>query len=187
MLYIMRHGKTDWNALQKLQGQIDIPLNEEGKEAARAAHEKYKDITFDICYSSPLVRAKETAEIFLQGTSTPIITDDRLKEMAFGEFEGVTGYFNNPSCPINDLFVNPTAYVKQGGAESFEELFSRTGAFLQELVFPSLKEGKDILIVGHGAMNCSIISQLKNTPLEKFWDNLIGNCELRQLDVPQDL
>ncbi|MCR5557631.1 MAG: histidine phosphatase family protein [Butyrivibrio sp.] len=187
MLYIMRHGKTDWNALQKLQGQIDIPLNEEGKEAARAAREKYKDIAFDICYSSPLIRAKETAEIFLQGTNTPIITDDRLKEMAFGEFEGVTGYFNNPSCPINDLFVNPVSYVKQGGAESFEELFARTGSFLKEVISPALKENKDVLIVGHGAMNCSIISQIERTPLEKFWDNLIQNCELRQLKFPQDL
>ena len=107
--------------------------------------------------------------------------------MAFGEFEGVTGYFNNPSCPINDLFVNPTAYVKQGGAESFEELFARTGSFLREIIAPALKENKDVLIVGHGAMNCSIISQINNTPLEKFWDNLIGNCELRRLDMPQDL
>ena len=181
MLYIMRHGKTDWNKLQKLQGQIDIPLNEEGRQSAKDAHEKYKDLHFDICYSSPLSRAKETAEIFLEGKDTPIITDDRLKEMAFGEFEGVTGYFNNPSCPINDLFVNPTAYVKQGGAESFEELYARTGSFIEEIIKPLQKENKDILLVGHGAMNCSLIGQLKGTPLSNFWDNLIGNCELKEL------
>ena len=180
MLYLLRHGKTDWNQQQKLQGQIDIPLNEEGKRTARQAHENYKDINFDICYSSPLIRAKETAEIFLEGKNTPIITDDRLKEMAFGEFEGVTGYFNNPACPINDLFVNPTSYVKKGGAESFEELFERTGSFLEEVIAPALKENKDVLIVGHGAMFCSLISHLKNTPLENFWDNLIGNCELKE-------
>ena len=179
MLYLLRHGKTEWNQLQKLQGQIDNPLNEEGKRTAKEAHDKYKDISFDICYSSPLMRAKETAEIFLAGKDTPIVTDDRLKEMAFGEFEGVTGYFNNPACPINDLFVNPKAYVKQGGAESFEELSARTGSFLDEVIAPALKENKDVLVVGHGAMFCSLISHLKSTPLENFWDNLIGNCELK--------
>ena len=66
MLYIMRHGKTDWNKMEKLQGSVDIPLNEEGVSIARKAHDKYKEISFDICYSSPLVRAKETAELFLQ-------------------------------------------------------------------------------------------------------------------------
>ncbi|MBR4667316.1 MAG: histidine phosphatase family protein [Butyrivibrio sp.] len=181
MLYIMRHGKTDWNALKKLQGQVDIPLNEDGEKAARAAHEKYKDINFDICYSSPLKRALKTAEIFLDGKDTPIITDDRLKEMSFGAFEGVTGYFDDPSCPINDLFTNPTAYKQRNGAESFEELSERTGSFLNEVIYPALEEGKDILIVGHGAMSCSLISHIRNTPLEKFWDNLLMNCEIEKL------
>ncbi|MFR6562458.1 MAG: histidine phosphatase family protein [Eubacterium ventriosum] len=66
MLYIMRHGKTDWNAKHKLQGRTDIPLNEEGIQMAEQAKEKYKDVNFDICYCSPLVRAKQTAEIVLE-------------------------------------------------------------------------------------------------------------------------
>ena len=66
MLYIMRHGKTEWNELHKLQGRTDIPLNEEGRKMAEQAREKYKDVSFDICYCSPLIRARETAEIVLQ-------------------------------------------------------------------------------------------------------------------------
>lgn len=181
MLYMMRHGTTEWNALRKLQGQVDIPLNEDGERAAAEAREKNKGLRFDICYASPLVRARRTAEIFLEGTDTPIVTDDRLKEMCFGSFEGVTGYGKDPSCPINDLFANPTAYVQQGGAESFEELYARTGEFLEDKVYPALKEGKDVLIVGHGAMGCSLISHIKETPLEKFWDNLLKNCEVKKL------
>ena len=57
MLYIMRHGKTEWNVRHKLQGRTDIPLNEEGRKMAEKAHEEYKDINIDICYCSPLVRA----------------------------------------------------------------------------------------------------------------------------------
>ena len=181
MLYIMRHGKTDWNKMEKLQGSVDIPLNEEGVSIARKAHDKYKEISFDICYSSPLVRAKETAELFLEGTGTPIVLDERLKEMSFGEFEGTVGYFNNPECPINNLFVDPVNYVSVGGAESFEELGKRTLSFLNEIAYPLHKEGKSVLIVCHGALGCSIISHVKNTPLADFWDNLMGNCELVKL------
>lgn len=77
----MRHGKTDWNAKHKLQGRTDIPLNEEGIQMAEQAKEKYKDVNFDICYCSPLVRAKQTAEIVLEGRNIPIVYDDRLMEM----------------------------------------------------------------------------------------------------------
>ena len=55
MLYIMRHGKTDWNAMRKLQGRTDIPLNEEGRQMAEHARTEYADIHFDICYCSPLI------------------------------------------------------------------------------------------------------------------------------------
>ncbi len=181
MLYIMRHGKTDWNKLEKLQGHVDIPLNEEGIASAREACVKYKNVPLDICFCSPLSRARTTAELFLEGRDIPVIVDDRLIEMGFGEYEGVTGYFNNPACPINDLFVNPTAYVSQGGAETFEHLNERTLSFLEDKVYPLLAQKKDVLIVGHGAMNCSLISHIKRTPLSNFWDNLIGNCELVKL------
>ena len=78
MLYIMRHGRTDWNDLRKLQGRTDIPLNDAGREMADAARKEYADVRFDICFCSPLVRARETAEILLRGRDVPIIADDRL-------------------------------------------------------------------------------------------------------------
>ena len=61
MLYIMRHGRTDWNDLAKLQGQTDIPLNEDGRALARVAAREYRDVHLDLCYCSPLLRAREKA------------------------------------------------------------------------------------------------------------------------------
>lgn len=182
MLYIMRHGKTDWNKLHKLQGRTDIPLNDEGKEMAEGAYLEYKNIHFDVCYVSPLSRALETANIVLKGRNIPIITDDRLVEMSFGDYEGVENSFQNPCCPINVMFQHPEQYVESiGGAETFEELFNRTGSFLNEVIYPLLKECKDILIVGHGMMNLSIISQIRNIPIEKFWSVGIEQCKLIKL------
>ena len=62
-----------------------------------------------------------------------------------------------------------------------EELFKRTGEFLEEKVYPELKEGKDVLIVGHGAMNSAIICQVKKKNLEDFWSDGIENCRLLRL------
>ncbi len=182
MLYIMRHGKTDWNLKNKLQGRSDIPLNDQGRKMALAAHEEYKSLHIDICYCSPLKRALETAEIVLKGRNIPIITDARLMEMSFGEYEGVENSFQIPDCPINVIFNNPEKYKESvGGAETFTELFFRTGEFLREVVDPALKTGKDILIVGHGAMNSAIVCQRKSLDISDFWSAGLSQCKVLEL------
>ena len=182
MLYIIRHGKTDWNVRHKLQGRTDVPLNEEGRQMAEAARMEYRDVHFDICFCSPLIRAKETAEILLKGRNIPLVTDDRLMEMGFGSYEGLENSFQIPDCPINELVFLPEKYTAPpGGAESLDDLFARTGAFLRECVDPLLKEEKDVLIVGHGAMNSSIVCQIRQLPRAQFWSAGIENCKLMRL------
>ncbi len=182
MLYIMRHGRTAWNDLGKLQGRTDIPLNEEGRKMAMAACAEYADVHFDVCYCSPLVRAKETAELVLAGRDVPIIPDERLAEMSFGDSEGMPYSFYSQGAPINLIFQHPEDYHESiGGSETFEELFARTGKFLREIALPLCEEGKDVLIVGHGAMNCGIITQIRALPVKDFWTAGIENCKLIRL------
>ncbi|MCR5250431.1 MAG: histidine phosphatase family protein [Lachnospiraceae bacterium] len=177
----MRHGKTDWNERHKLQGRTDIPLNEEGRRMAEKAAEECRDITFDVCFCSPLIRARETAEIVLRGRDVPIITDKRLEEMCFGSFEGLENSFQIPDCPVNVLFFHPESYVAVNGAESLEALMARTGAFLEEVVEPRRQKGEDVLIMGHGAMNSSIVCRIRKRPPEEFWSEGIENCRLMRL------
>ena len=182
MLYIIRHGQTDWNVQRRLQGQTDIPLNEAGRAMAEQAAREYREIHFDICFCSPLIRARETAEILMKGRNVPILPDDRLKEMNFGVWEGVEKTFSIPDCPVNVLFQHPERYTQPAeGAESLEALFARTGEFLRDRAEPLLREGKDVLIVGHGAMNCSIVCQVRNLPVSEFWSAGIENCRLMPL------
>ncbi|MBR5181548.1 MAG: histidine phosphatase family protein [Clostridiales bacterium] len=182
MIYILRHGKTEWNKLRKLQGRTDIPLCEEGRVMAREAAEKYAGTHFDVCYCSPLIRAKETAEIILKGRDVPIIFDDRLKEMAFGKYEGIERSFEIPDCPINVLFDHPEEYVApEDAGESLDELYARTGSFLEEVIKPLHEEGKDVLIVGHGALNSCMLTQAKGLPRKDFWSHGIVQCTLMTL------
>lgn len=184
MLYIIRHGKTDWNAVFKLQGSTDIPLNEEGREMAIAARESIKDIKLDICYCSPLIRARETAELMLANRPIDIFPDSRLREMSFGEYEGYEKVVENtPHLPIAKFFLKPEDYVADRGAESLDELFKRTGDFLDTVLRPELAKGRNILVVGHGAMNCSLICQIKGYGYKDFWKEMTGNCQLMKFDL----
>jgi broad specificity phosphatase PhoE len=95
-LYFIRHGETDWNAQGRLQGQRDIPLNAKGRGQARTAGEilrlhapHFAKLDY---WASPLLRTRETMEIARNalGLNAPYKTDDRLKELAFGQWEGLT-------------------------------------------------------------------------------------------------
>ena len=83
-----RHGQTDWNVEKRVQGKADIELNATGIEQAKITSEKLKDEKIDIIISSPLKRAKQTAEIINQTLNCPIIYEDGISERDFGEFEG---------------------------------------------------------------------------------------------------
>lgn len=181
MLYIMRHGRTDWNNEYRLQGRTDIPLNDEGRKMAMEAAELYRDVHLDACYVSPLIRAQETARLLLQDRDIPIITDDRLIEMSFGICEGVDHVYSKPDCPVYNLFKDPPNYKGVEGGETWEQLYERTGSFLRDVAIPQVEQGRDILIIGHGAMNTSIVCQIRDIPLERFWEVGIENCKLIKL------
>ena len=181
MIYIMRHGQTNWNITKKLQGRTDIPLNENGREMARIAKEKYKHTHFDICYVSPLSRARETAEIFLDGRNIPIIVDERLTEMSFGEFEGLDNAPSQTHLSVSTLFKDPVNFKASKDGESLEDLYKRTKSFIDEIIIPAKTKNIDLLVVAHGALNLSIINQINEIPLEHFWDNLPANCEIFEI------
>ena len=183
MLYIIRHGKTDWNNLWKIQGRTDIPLNEEGRTMAKKAAEEYKDINFDIAFSSPLIRARETAEILLKGRDIPIINDDRLMEMSFGAYEGFEKCFDSPNCPLNVFFKTPEKYVVPvEGAESMEELFKRTGEFLKEhgirtRIRGKLSDGSDEVI---RSIEAGYVSYIINTRAILSGIHYVDGAEIRR-------
>ena len=79
LLYIVRHGETDWNKSHRVQGRTDIPLNDYGRRLAEETAEGMKDIQIDIGMTSPLLRAKETAQIILKGRDVPLYDEARLQ------------------------------------------------------------------------------------------------------------
>ena len=182
-VYIIRHGKTDWNKECRFQGAQDIPLNEEGREAARKLGEHLKGIHFDEVFSSPLSRAYETAQIVLGSLSlskgprkNPLLT-----EISFGEMEGVPfDEWMNTDDPRKYFFEKPGLYVPPKGGETFESGCKRTQEFIHTVLEPYYKKNPDarLMVVAHGAILAALMCVLENRGIDNFWgQGLKGNCE----------
>lgn len=180
-IYIIRHGKTDWNKQSRFQGKIDIPLNEEGRNSAKTLGEKLKNVDFDLIYSSPLSRAYETASLIRGERNIKIIKNELLTEVSFGEFEGITfDDFMNTDEPRKFYFTEPEKYVPPKGGETIESSLERTKKFLETELLPLYEKSPScrIMIVAHGAILTSLMTNLENRPKSQYWGTgLKKNCE----------
>lgn len=187
LIYLMRHGETDWNKARRLQGQSDIPLNEYGIELAVKTAEALAEVSFDMAFCSPLRRAEETAKIILGDRKTTLRTDMRLKEINFGISEGICFDVakQNPEDPLHNFFCRPECYLPPEGAESFVQVAERGCDFLQEKILPLESHCKTVLIVAHGAFNRSLLNSITGTPLKDFWRIGLPNCAVSILSLDE--
>lgn len=182
ILYLMRHGQTNWNKTGRLQGRTDIPLNDNGRLVAEMTREGLKDVPFDVAFTSPLIRAKETAEIILRGRNVPIIEDERIIEVGFGIYEGAEK--NKADENIEKFFMQPEKYVPMGNGESLENVLEREKAFLEELFHNNKYENSTVLISTHGAALSGLLCIIKGWPIEDWWKGgLHANCGLSIIEV----
>ncbi len=186
-IYLFRHGETDWNKQRRLQGQSDVPLNAFGIELAEktARALEQEGTVFDRAFSSPLSRALETARILSGGRDIPLETDSRLIEMNFGAYEGSA--FDppkkEPSHPLHNFLCRPECYVPAEGAESFDEVGARAGAFLREKIMPLEGSCDTVLVTAHGAFNRCLLRAISSAPLEDFWKVGLPNCAVSVLSL----
>lgn len=184
-LYVIRHGETMWNVEKKLQGASDTELNENGIWLAKKTGEAMKDIPFDICFSSPLRRAKHTAQLVLEDREeVPIIEDVRLREISFGEWEGKNSSLL-PADMLDNFFHHTEAYIPPKGAESLEEVCKRTKEFYEELIHKEELQNKTILLASHGcAVRALLQNVYENPSIENFWRGCVPpNCSVNVIEV----
>lgn len=178
-IYIVRHGETVWNAKNLVQGRTDIELNENGRKLAGMTGQKLESVTFDKIYSSPLIRAYETACLIRGHRNIPIIRDDRLQELCFGINEGQNSreLLADQTNNFHTFFEQPECYIAPENGETFEQICERAKAFMTEVVENEKKETKRIMIVAHGALNKAIMCHVKQHGIEQYWEGgLQKNC-----------
>lgn len=169
-LYLIRHGETDWNKARRIQGSSDIPLNEYGRELAFSTREGLSGIPFDIAYTSPLKRARETGEIVLGGRNVPLFEDERIAEADFGSYEGrLEAELIEEKDPVLRFFDCPEKFVKTGGCEDHKEVMERAEEFLKDRIFPHEKEYQNIAVFSHGALIHGILTYIYQREIKDFW------------------
>lgn len=178
-IYIVRHGQTIWNASNLLQGSADIELNENGRALAGETGQNLEGVSFDRIYSSPLVRAYETACLIRGHRNIPIVRDERLKELNFGVNEGKNfkELLADTSDPFHYFFERPELYRAPEHGETFEHICERGAEFMKEVIEPQKNELERVMIVAHGAMNKAIMCHIKQHGINQYWSGgLQRNC-----------
>ncbi len=144
-IYVIRHGQTEWNVAQRHQGQLDSPLTEKGRKQARLMGGMLQRQNLDLSkvkfFSSPLGRARNTADIALSGFDVALREDDRLSEIGFGQWEGKTQGEIDLGWPELSKLADEDPIVwnfQSPEGESLTDLERRVDAFLAELTGPAV-------------------------------------------------
>lgn len=183
-LYLVRHGETDWNLENKIQGQTDTELNEKGRRqaeefAARIVEEGYQ---IDSIYTSSKRRALETARIIGAALKIEPRIQPGIEEICFGKWEGYTWK------QVKELFGEEyqvwrgeRRYRVPPLGESYQQLLDRLLPALKDI---TEKEKGNALVVTHSAVIMTLMSYLYDTPFEDMARNYkTGNAKIVELDV----
>lgn len=163
-IYIVRHGETDYNVNHITQGHTDSNLTENGIKQAEALAQVFKDIQFDIVYSSDLSRAKRTAEIITLDRNITVNTSKLLRERSYGMYDGrPSSIFVSENKEILEKLKTLPRLEKRKvkfapDIESDEEINHRMITFLSEL--DETNENKTILITTHGGIMRAFLNHL---------------------------
>lgn len=186
-LLLVRHGETEWNRQGKFQGQIDIPLNDNGRSQAAKAGEFLQDVAVDFAFSSTMSRPKETAEIILKhhaGIDLQLL--DGLREISHGTWEGKFESEIEAGFPGElERWRNVPAEVQMPEGENLQQVHERAVA-AWEAILKTAEENNfhTGLVVAHDATNKTLLCHILGLSLENFWNFRQGNGAVSVIDYP---
>ena len=180
-LYIVRHGETEWNKIGRYQGITNVPLNENCIAQAKACGNALKDIHFDRILSSDLSRALVTAETIRGNRQLEIKTDERLREINFGDWEKLLFTEIEERWPglINQMYRRPDI-VKVPNGESFQEVQDRAWSAVSDFLNEN-NEDETILITCHGGTIRTILCKLLDISISHCWNFSQGNTAINRV------
>lgn len=175
-LVLWRHGRTEWNAQQRFQGQTDIPLDEVGIEQARSAAQFLQYLTPNAIVASDLQRAAATARTLADLVDLPVVTDARFRETFAGEWEGLERPLLLEKFGEELLRWSADSTVRPGGGETRIEVAERMVAGINQAL-DSVPDGGTLVVATHGGAARAAIAALLELPTES-WGALgvMSNC-----------
>lgn len=184
MIYLVRHGETDWNLERIMQGKTDVKLNKSGRQQAHLIAKTLKNTHFDALYTSPLIRTFETAEAINKFHHMPIVKDVDLQERNFGILEGKTYDEVNrfhPALIFSQIWNYPNFRPPEG--ESANDVLKRAKRFTNKI--RQDHQGQVIIVVTHGDVLRSIIGSFMNIHPKHFLDTYVSNSGLTIIETSE--
>jgi len=176
----VRHGQTDWNAGQRIQGHTDIPLNDAGRLQARQLAAALVDERFDAVYASDLARAQQTADALTPLSGTAVLTDVGLRERCFGDFEGLSHGQVEAAWPEQSRrWRRRDPHYAPPGGESLWVFYARCIGAAERLALRHA--GQSIAIVAHGGVLDCLYRAATHLPLEAPRSWQLGNASINRL------
>jgi probable phosphoglycerate mutase len=186
-IFLIRHGETNWNKEGRFQGQIDIPLNDNGKDQARKTFEYLKNISFNKAFSSSMHRPYETAQIILQNKKDLEIEKiDSLVEISHGLWEGKLEAEIKEKWPIllENWHEKPEDVIMPEG-ESIKDVSERSVEAFDKICY-SQKDNDLSLLVAHDAVNKTLICNILGINYSNIWMIKQGNGGITVIDLFND-
>jgi probable phosphoglycerate mutase len=176
-LLLVRHGETDWNRDLRFQGHADRPLNETGREQARAIAEELAREKIDAIYTSDLERARETAELIAERAGVPFVLEPQLREIDVGEWQGLTRSEIEERFPDGMRKWHEHGHGWEAG-ETYDELAERVLAAIARIVHQH-PDGR-VVVVGHGGTIRAIRAHVDESTVAEHRRALppVSNCEV---------
>lgn len=152
-ILLVRHGRVAWNAKAVFTGWTDVPLDQQGEYEAGRVSDRLKDLPITAVYSSDLIRARQTAEYIAKLHSLPVKTEQMLREINYGEWEGlgVTEIGQAYGEDILRAWLADPEHVRIPGGESFGELRDRAVEAISRIV--AVHPGQTVVVVAHRSLN----------------------------------
>ena len=185
-IYLTRHGQSEGNVKQLMQGHQDYVLTAHGEEQAKQTGTVLKDIQFAAVYSSDLLRAYRTAEIIALERKLAVNTTKALRERTFGAFENMNydefdTFFAKQHTLIKTLTTQEQLSFRYApDIETDEELIGRTFTFIREISL--LYRGKNVLIMSHGGVLYAALVHLGLASRKTTHEGIIGNAGYIKMD-----
>jgi phosphoserine phosphatase len=187
-IFLVRHGETQWNRESRFQGQIDIPLNENGQAQGRKAAEFLKEVELDFAVSSPLSRPKETAQFILEHHPGIELTyKDELKEIGHGLWEGkLEAEISAEYADLLEQWKVKPETVQMPEGENLQQVWDRVKVDWEAIVreYAASETPRSGIVVAHDAVNKAILCELFELPPEFFWNFKQGNGAVSIIDYP---
>ena len=179
-IYLVRHGTTDDNRKGIFQGSRDVPLGKLGKKQAECLQKKFADIELDAVYTSPLMRAAETAEQIQKAGKVPLFRLDGLRAVNCGALEGHNSTYNQKMYPeaMYAMHYHPAAF-RAPGAESGLEAYERIVKTIDGIA--AKHPGGTVAIVSHGFVIQLYLGYAKHVALSEIEPYIVGNCSVCEL------